>query len=280
VNSDQTRFRLVEQLFRAARDLPADEHDSYLDQSDADASIRKQVKAMLLADADASGVLDAPAFGEGVNASVISWAANVTTTAPVPERIGPYRIIRIIGEGGMGIVYEAQQDNPTRRIALKLLRRHSTLPQVVRRFEQEGQILGRLEHPGIARVLETGSADTGDGRQPFIAMEFVRGRPLLEHACAHQLTRYDRLKLFAMICDAVHYAHQQGVVHRDLKPGNILVSDDRSHPATTTGTGRSTSYPKILDFGVARLTDADIQAVTMHTTVGELIGTVPYMSPE
>ena len=182
-----------------------------------------------------------------------------------PGVIARYRIIRLIGEGGMGAVYEAEQDQPRRTVALKVIKPGLASPELLRRFEQESQALGRLQHPGIAQIYEAGTADTGFGPQPYFAMEFIRGRSLKEYADEHQLTTRARLEMVAKVADAVHHAHQRGLIHRDLKPGNILVDE--------------TGQPKILDFGVARVTDSDAQA-TMQTDVGQLVGTLAYMSPE
>jgi eukaryotic-like serine/threonine-protein kinase len=179
--------------------------------------------------------------------------------------IGRYRILGLIGEGGMGSVYEAEQDHPRRIVALKIIRPAMASPELLRRFEQESQALGRLQHPGIAQIYEAGTVDTGFGPQPYFAMEFVRGRSPREYAEAHDLTTRDRMEMVAKICDGVHHAHQRGLIHRDLKPGNILVDD--------------TGQPKILDFGVARVTDSDSRS-TQQTDVGQLIGTLAYMSPE
>jgi non-specific serine/threonine protein kinase/serine/threonine-protein kinase len=192
--------------------------------------------------------------------------------APVPggdrtplSHIGRYRVLRIIGEGGMGIVYEAEQENPRRIVALKVIRPGFVTADLLRRFEQESQMLGRLQHSGIAQVYEAGTAPSAHGPQPFFAMELVRGRRLDVYAAGENLGIRERLELVARICDAVEHAHQKGIVHRDLKPGNILVDES--------------GQPKILDFGVARATDSDVQA-TMHTQVGAIVGTLPYMSPE
>jgi len=137
---------------------------------------------------------------------------------------------------------------------------------MLRRFEHEAQILGRLQHPGIAQIFEAGIADAGFGPQPFFAMELVDGRPLTDYADENELGTQQRLALFMKVCEAVNHAHQKGVIHRDLKPGNILVNE--------------AGQPKVLDFGVARVTDLDVRTTTMNTAVGELIGTIPYMSPE
>ena len=183
-----------------------------------------------------------------------------------PDRIGSYRIIRPIGEGGMGMVYEAEQESPRRTVALKVIKPHVAGGSALRRFEHEAQVLGRLHHPGIAQIFEAGTADSGRGPQPFFAMELIEGERLTTHAEQHGLSARQRLALFATVCHAVQHAHQKGVIHRDLKPGNILID--------------SLGQPKILDFGVARATDADVQATTMQTDVGQLVGTLPYMSPE
>jgi len=165
----------------------------------------------------------------------------------------------------MGAVYEAEQDQPRRTVALKVIKPGMASPALLKRFEQEAQALGRLQHPGIAQIYEAGTADTGYGPQPYFAMEFIRGEDLHSFVASRHLNTLERLELFAKVCDAVHHAHQRGLIHRDLKPGNILVDE--------------TGQPKILDFGVARLTDRDTQA-TSQTDVGQLIGTLAYMSPE
>jgi len=180
--------------------------------------------------------------------------------------IGPYRILREIGRGGMGVVYEAEQPNPRRAVALKVIRPGFVSASALRRFDLEATVLGRLKHPGIAQIYEAGTAATAEGVQPFFAMEFVGGQPLDQYIKQRELRPRQSLELMAQICDAVHYAHQQGVIHRDLKPANILVNDE--------------AQPKILDFGVARVTDSDLQATTLQTNVGVIVGTLLYMSPE
>ena len=189
-----------------------------------------------------------------------------TPTLAPGTQVGAYTITRLIGVGGMGAVYAAQQQRPNRTVALKLIRPGFASPRLLKRFELEAEVLGRLHHPGIAAIHEAGLATTPHGEQPFFAMELVEGLPLTGYADKHDLDTRQRLDLMARVCDAVQHAHQQGVIHRDLKPSNILVAPD--------------GQPKVLDFGVARATDADIQATTLHTDVGQLIGTVPYMSPE
>ena len=189
----------------------------------------------------------------------------------VPLRIGRYEIVRQIGQGGMAVVYEARQSRPRRTVAIKVIRSGLPSRDTLRRFEYEAEILGQLQHPGIAQVYEAGVAEIEyqDGlgpKQPFFTMELVRGEPLTSYADRHQLTIDQRLNLIAMTSDAVQHAHQMGVIHRDLKPGNILVDEG--------------GQPKVLDFGVARLTNADARATATQTATGQLIGTLRYMSPE
>jgi serine/threonine protein kinase len=179
--------------------------------------------------------------------------------------MGRYRILRLLGGGGMGAVYEAEQDFPHRTVALKVIRAGYASGEMLRRFENETQALGRLQHPGIAQIYEAGTAETPFGRQPYFAMELVQGQTLLAYCHQHRLDVRKRLELTAKICDAVQHAHQRGLIHRDLKPANILVDES--------------GQPRILDFGVARLTDSYSQA-TRQTDIGQLVGTLAYMSPE
>lgn len=183
----------------------------------------------------------------------------------VPAIIGAYRILTMLGEGGMGTVYKAEQQNPHRIVALKVIKQGISSDRALRRFEQEAEALGRLQHPGIAQIYEAGTDDSGLGPQPYFAMEFIQGRPLMQYVSERHLSTHARLELMARICDAVNHAHQRGIIHRDLKPGNILVDE--------------AGQPKILDFGVARVTDSDLQA-TRQTDIGQLVGTLAYMSPE
>jgi serine/threonine protein kinase len=198
--------------------------------------------------------------------SVVAAGVEGMESKAHPRRFGGYQIIRVLGEGGMGVVYEAQQDVPRRIVALKVVHPQRFSKSLMRRFELETEVLGRLEHPNIARIYEAGTVETELMLQPFFAMELVRGLTLNAHTQKERLDPAHRLELLATICDAVHHAHQKGVIHRDLKPGNILVD--------------AAGEPKILDFGVARATDSDLQTTTLETSVGQLIGTLQYMSPE
>lgn len=248
---------------------------------------------------DESAPTSAPLFSGAAHAGMTGAGggdSSFSPDSPAPQaelapgsRIGRYRIIDVVGSGGMGVVYRAEQENPRRLVALKVVRPGLATDQALARLAYEAQILARLQHPGIAQVYEAGSTDAGAGVQPFFAMEYVAGRPLAEWIADGSVAIRARLELFVKICDAVQHAHAKGVIHRDLKPANILVVEE---PSSESGRSRfeasgsaasgwlTGGVPKILDFGVARATDGDLGAHTMQTTVGQLIGTVPYMSPE
>jgi serine/threonine protein kinase/tetratricopeptide (TPR) repeat protein len=184
----------------------------------------------------------------------------------VGRQVGRYHIIRRIGSGAMGAVFEAEQDRPSRHVALKLIHPGLVSPALMRRFDYEVELLGHLQHPGIAQIFEAGQFDVGSGAQPYFAMELIDGEPLTVYANRQDFDVRQRLQLVVEICDAVAHAHQRGIIHRDLKPGNILVD--------------SQGCPKVLDFGVARATSSEIVKTTLHTSTGQLVGTIPYMSPE
>src|SRR4029453_8444977 len=175
-----------------------------------------------------------PAASDDSSTTRLAAAAAATW----PDRIGPYRILSVIGEGAMGIVYEAEQERPRRRVALKIIRPGVASPSMLRRFEHEYEFLGRLQHPGIAQIHQAGVADTGVGPQPYFAVGVVGGPRLDEYVRLREFGIRERLALVADIADAIQHAHHRGVIHRDLKPANILV--------TEAGT------PKVLDFGLAR----------------------------
>jgi len=194
-----------------------------------------------------------------------------------------FRIVRKLGEGGMGVVYEAEQLHPRRPVALKVIRGGDFVGEhALKLFQREAQALARLKHPGIAAIYEAGETEHGEH---FIAMELVRGMPLLQYVHRGEQERTPqgeeerRLRLFCKICEAVNYAHQRGVIHRDLKPSNILVS---SETGMRPSSGSTANVPeiKILDFGLARITDADIAVTTVVTEIGQVQGTLAYMSPE
>jgi tetratricopeptide (TPR) repeat protein len=253
----RVEYQRVRQLFLEACRRPSAARAAFLEQlSGSDAGLRGEVESLLVHDDDSGAFATAPFV-----ARPAAWDARL------PERIGRYRLLECVGRGGMATVYRAEQDNPRRSVALKLLPPELFSPERRRRLEFEAQLLGRLQHPGIAQIFEADVHRLEAGATlPYFAMEFVAGQPLTVYAKARDLDVRARLELLAAVCDAVQYAHQRGVIHRDLKPGNILV-DER---------GQS----KVLDFGIARCTDADVQATTMLTEAGSLVGTLAYMSPE
>ncbi len=256
MNPDE-RWQKIEQVFLSALEQEESRRSAFLEaECKGDQSLREEVES-LLAQAERTEVfLETPALEMAGRAH--------------PAMIGRYRILRVIGEGGMGVVYEAEQEEPRRIVALKMIKLGLAAPGQLRRFRQESRALARLQHPGIAQIYESNTADTGFGSQPFFAMEFIRGLPLNEYAEARHLDTRKRLALMVKVCEAVHHAHQRGLIHRDLKPANILVDE--------------LAQPKILDFGVARLVQRDSQEAdapqTTQTGLGQIVGTLAYMSPE
>jgi CHASE2 domain-containing sensor protein len=208
--------------------------------------------------------------GEGAETSsktTITDSGWLAATGGGLTRVGHYQLTREIDAGGMGFVYEAIQDQPRRTVAVKLMRHSLSSRAAVRRFENEAQVLARLRHPGIAQIFEAGTHQHAALAIPYFAMEFIPGaRPITTYASARKLTLRQRLELFIEVSDAVHHAHQKGILHRDLKPQNILVDQN----------GRV----KVIDFGIARAVDADQVAATLQTSPDQLLGTLQYMAPE
>ncbi len=257
------RFRRVSDLFERARSIPLDERGVFLlSECGDEPTILFEVR-QLLEHHDREGLaLDDPIAG----LTGLTTELSATPAVELPPRFGRYLVRGKLGVGGMGVVYLAEQENPRRNVAVKVIRPGFVGREVLKRFELEAAVLGRLQHPGIAQIYEAGMHDDPADPRPFFAMEYVDGVPLLAYAREHALDVRTRLEILANICDAVEHAHERGIVHRDLKPGNVLV--DKS------------GQPKVLDFGVARATAADLQVSTMHTGAGQIIGTVAYMSPE
>jgi predicted Ser/Thr protein kinase len=253
---DAPTYQAIKRLYQEARGLARAERTAFLDQRCAgQAGLRAEVEGLLAQEESLGGFLTQPAKDSAPSAPEREPASH-------PERIGAFRILRPLGFGGMGVVYLAEQDSPKRSVALKLLRYDSASPRQLERFEQEAELLGRLSHPGIARVYQAGWAETETGKRPFFAMEFVEGKALHEYVNEKHLDVAAKLKLVSQVAEAVHYAHERGVVHRDLKPSNVLI-DARGEP-------------KVLDFGVARPLGSSLHA----TQTGQLVGTLAYMSPE
>lgn len=263
----QNRFQKIQEYFQRARKLDESDRSALLEEASRDdPTMRDEIESLLAADKRSeSGPLNSAALARDALLSEFIQ----TEAAPNCETVGSYRIIDRLGVGGMGIVYQARQKGTNRPVALKLIRSELATPSTLRRFKHEAEVLGRLRHPGIAQVYESGIHQSDTSKIPFIAMELVVGPTILQFVKEQDLTIRQRIELFIHCCDAVQHAHQKGVVHRDLKPDNILIDTTASRP-----------QPKILDFGIARLTDSDNATPTIQTQFGTLLGTVAYMSPE
>ncbi|NOX59658.1 MAG: serine/threonine protein kinase [Planctomycetes bacterium] len=261
---DSKRHDRISTLFAAALDLPVTERRSFLQKECGDdTGLFHEVIDLLNRD-EKTAVIDQPILNQDVSQKLFTNVANEATQ--IPREIGPYEIIDVLGRGGMGTVYRARQRQPSRTVALKVVHAPLFSRALARRIEYEAQVLARLQHVGIAQIFEAGAAKSGGVTLPFFALELVDGMPLTDHANEYKLSVDERLQLIVRVCSAVQHAHQQGVIHRDLKPANVLV---------TKG-----GQPKVLDFGIARVTDSDIQATTLQTDAGQLVGTIAYMSPE
>ncbi len=254
------------ELFAELIALPEDDRAAAIERmAGGDGELRTQLHRMLAADAAVAE--GRHPLGESAIEARAREAEAATGLLEAGAEFAGYEIVRALGRGGMGEVYLARQDRPRRDVALKVVRAGLASDRAARRFEFETETLGRLRHPGIAQVYAAGVHE----RRPYFAMEYIDGPTITEHAETNRLNARQRLRLVAQVASAVQHAHQQGIVHRDLKPDNILV-------ANAGGSGGA--QPKVLDFGIAKATDADVNRVTMETDIGQLVGTIPYMSPE
>ena len=255
-NADQ----LIELLHEAKARAPGAERECFLAESCRDdAGLKEQLVSLLEADADEqnSGFLN--------EIPVVRPAARVMEQ--LGDRIGRYKLLEQIGEGGCGVVYMADQEEPVRRrVALKIIKLGMDTRQVVARFEAERQALALMEHTNIAKVFDAGATDTG---RPFFVMELVRGLKITDYCDQQNLTTEARLTLFTHVCQAVQHAHQKGIIHRDIKPSNVLV---------TVNDG--VALPKIIDFGIAKATQQRLTEHTLFTGFEQFVGTPAYMSPE
>ena len=252
-----------EELFHEALELPAGpQRSAFLQKACAgDETLRRGVEALLRAHAEAGTVLE----------PVVPRQFPDSATAPVTEKpgdqIGRYKLLQVIGEGGFGIVYMAEQHEPVRRrLALKIIKLGMDTKQVVARFEAERQALALMDHPNIAKVFDAGATETG---RPFFVMELVRGVPITEYCDQNRLSTPQRLELFILVCKAIQHAHQKGIIHRDVKPSNVLVTLHDGVPV-----------PKVIDFGIAKAIDQPLTDKTLFTRFEQFMGTPAYMSPE
>jgi non-specific serine/threonine protein kinase/serine/threonine-protein kinase len=254
-------WQRLQELFNAAVELPPEQQAAFLDQACADdPALRRQAESLILASEDAT---------QRIHGAIHEAAESVTleeTAAMVGRRIGPYQVMEELGQGGMGAVYLAVRadDEYRKRVAIKVVRQGLADPEVVRRFRNERQILASLDHPHIARLLDGGTTANG---MPYVVMDYIEGKPIDQYCNSHRLTIDERLKLFRHVCAAVHYAHQNLIIHRDIKPGNILVTAD--------------GVPKLLDFGIAKLLNPELGLQTQAVTrMAMRLMTPEYASPE
>jgi serine/threonine protein kinase/tetratricopeptide (TPR) repeat protein len=251
----------AKQIFlEAVEHYAPDEWAGYLDRACSDdLELRRRVEGLLTAHRQANSLLDG---------NQISLTAAAGSIAEQPGTVvGPYKLLEQIGEGGMGLVFMADQLRPVRRrVALKVLKPGMDTRQVIARFEAERQVLALMDHSNIAHVYDAGTTESG---RPYFVMELVPGVPITEYCDEHRLDTRERLKLFATVCHAVQHAHQKGIIHRDLKPTNVLVTKNDT-----------AAVPKVIDFGIAKATGQQLTERTLFTQVAQMIGTPLYMSPE
>jgi serine/threonine protein kinase/WD40 repeat protein len=255
-------------IFLSALDLPSSaERAAFLDQAcDSDPFLRRQVEAMLQAHFASDSFLEKPAAALGPTIEYLPHAPEGCSEGP-GTLIGPYKLLQQIGIGGMGIVYMAEQQEPVRRmVALKIIKPGMDSRQVIARLEAERQALALMDHQNIARVLDAGTTQSG---RPYFVMELVHGVPITTFCDDNQLSPRQRLELFIPVCHAIQHAHQKGIIHRDVKPSNILVTMYDDKPV-----------PKVIDFGIAKAVGLRLTEKTLFTQFGALVGTFEYMSPE
>jgi len=256
------RWEQIERLYYAARERDPGLHAAFLDEACAgDESLRQEVESLLASDEQAGDFLNTPALKIATEEIAEERARTL-----VGRQLGHYRLLSQLGAGGMGEVYLAARadDQYRKQVAIKLVKRGMDTDNILRRFRHERQILAALDHPNIARLLDGGVSEDG---LPYFVMEYIAGAPITEYCDSHQLSTEERLKLFRQVCAAVHYAHQNLVVHRDLKPGNILVTEEGA--------------PRLLDFGIAKVFNPELASPTLDLTAPEMrLMTPEYASPE
>ena len=264
------QFQRVSAIFGEAMELEPDAavREAFVRERAADdPAVERELLGML-----AFHDVDDPTTGDGFDKRATAAVRQETARMGdsvfegVPEKVGPFQVVRHVATGGMGTIYEALQARPLRRVAVKVIRTALRTPRALKRFEAEGELLSRLDHPGIARVYALGQADTPTGDMPYIVMEFIDGPAITEYARLKALDIAERIELIARVCDAIGYAHEHGIIHRDLKPSNILVGAD--------------GMPKVVDFGIARTYGRKGGHHSSISLAGQLLGTLSYMSPE
>ena len=256
-------------IFLDALDLPRPERAAFLEAACAgDSSLRAEVEDLLRQHERVGDFLETPVLRDSSpSGTVLIPPGTVSVSEKAGDRIGRYKLLQAIGEGGCGLVYMAEQEEPVRRrVALKIIRLGMDTKSVVARFEAERQALAMMDHPNIAKVFDAGATETG---RPYFVMELVRGIRITDYCDENNLTTDERLTLFIQVCQAIQHAHQKGVIHRDIKPSNILVT---LHDGV--------AVPKVIDFGIAKATEQRLTDKTLFTEFQSFIGTPAYMSPE
>jgi serine/threonine protein kinase/WD40 repeat protein len=259
------RLKREESLFDAAIQLPPDDRADFLTGAcENDLQLCHRVESLLKSHLNAGGILEQPALVQPDSHQPPHFSA----PEEPGDRIGRYKLLEQIGEGGCGVVYLAEQQEPVRRcVALKVIKLGMDTKQVIARFEAERQALAMMDHPNISKVLDAGAAETG---RPYFVMELVHGTKITDYCDQKGLSTRERLELFVQVCRAVQHAHQKGIIHRDLKPSNVLVTLQDGQPA-----------PKIIDFGIAKATSGQqFTGQTLFTAFEQFLGTPAYMSPE
>src|SRR5256885_10868210 len=256
-----------EALFTLAVEKPAAERAAFLDREcSGDAELRQRVESLLQAHERSGEFLNRPPAEQPAKTFVITTSM-IAVTEKAGDRIGRYKVLQQIGEGGCGVVYMAEQEEPVRRrVALKVIKLGMDTKSVIARFEVERQALALMDHPNIAKVLDAGATETG---RPFFVMELVRGVRITEYCDENHLPTEARLGLFIQVCQAIQHAHQKGIIHRDIKPSNLLVTLHDGVPV-----------PKVIDFGIAKATGQRLTDKTVFTEFQAFVGTPAYTSPE
>src|SRR5262245_42703584 len=264
----EPRWIRAKQIFHEAIEKTGQDRAKFVATACADdRELRAQVVALLNANDEAGGFLDSPTGGVDAARAAAAQLAAAKPPEALGTHVGPYKLLQVIGEGGFGIVYMAEQEQPIRRrVALKIIKLGMDTKEVLARFETERQAVALMDHPNIAKVLDAGTTESG---RPYFVMELVKGVPLTSYCDANHVSTRERLELFIQVCKAVQHAHEKGIIHRDIKPSNVMVTLHDAVP-----------IPKIIDFGVAKATNHRLTEKTLFTAYGACIGTPTYMSPE
>lgn len=259
------RWQRIDEILEAVSRLPADQQAGFVRVAcGEDFSLEQEIHSLLESQREMQGFLESPAFE--IAAPSLASAMKPSREKP-PEAIGPYHLVELLGSGGMGEVWKAEQSEPLRRtVALKLVKAGMDTGAIVARFDSERQALALMDHPTIAKVFDAGETPAG---RPYFVMEYVPGLPITEYCDLHHLSITERLSLFLQVCEGVQHAHRKGIIHRDLKPSNVLVEVVDDEP-----------LPKIIDFGLAKAAGPRLADASLYTDAGSVVGTPAYMSPE